>query len=177
MRVFNLWGLHHWKDRREDKETYWQIALWSLGRSWNLSLELTQRFKMLKLLGKNKGMWLMLSGTFTDVTFPTLNVFCPPVPTFSHSVHFCPFLSQFKLHTTHDTRHLIFRNWWTGVFKWALRDIQTRRITAELFIKEKVENHLNAHHRRLLKQIMEQSYKGMKSKQLKMWLGNYKYTI
>lgn len=40
---------------------------------------------------------------------------------------------------------------------------------AELFIKEKMENHQNAHIRRLVKQIMEHVYKGMKCKQLKMW--------
>lgn len=37
-----------------------------------------------------------------------------------------------------------------------------------------MENYLNAHHRRLVKQIVEHSYKGMKCKHLKMQLGNYK---
>lgn len=63
-----------------------------------MSLGLTQRFKMLRLLGRNKGMSLTHSGAFIDVTFPTLNVFCSPILTFSHSGHFFLFLSQFKLH-------------------------------------------------------------------------------
>lgn len=60
------------------------------------------------------------------------------------------------------TQEILFLGiYWKKIFNEGSESIY-KRITEELFIEEKIENHLNAHNRRLVQQIMEHSHKEMK---------------
>ena len=111
MRVFNLWGLHPWRERRRIKKD-WQITCDHLPGAGICHLNSHKWTKCWNFLGEIKDCDLCFSVPLFMWLSPAWISLLPFHSNFSHSLNFCQFCSKFKRYVTHDTRNSIFRNWW-----------------------------------------------------------------
>ena len=136
MRVFNLWGLHPWRERRRIKKD-WQITCDHLPAAGICHLNSHKWTKCSNFLGEIKDCDLCFSVPLFMWLSPAWISFLPFHSNFSHSLNFCQFCSKFKRYVTHDTRNYIFRNWWRKKSLMKFRRCVYKSIIAEIFLEEK----------------------------------------